>query len=567
MCRNEESVSLTWTINAYQHVGKQMTKNFNLPLAALLSLMLAAPLIALMYLTNQLLGLPFAPFDVFDWVARVLPGGVITFGIDVMIDTLLALGLSVVDLAKTSEHIMAVGIFLVAGVIGGVLVLFVITARDIDADWVNGLIAGLIVGSPVVAIHLAISGSQVSALIRLLWLSLLFAGWGVALMYMHRATMAQPKAEAKADEAMTVEQVDRRRFLITAGASTAAFTVVGSGVGLALSSAERRREEAELVSSDAHNEQTSGGDPFPNVDSPITPAPGTRPEYTPLKDHYQVFLRTEPSVIEAEGYILPITGMVDNPLMLTVEDLQTGFTNFDQFVTLSCISGRIGTELISTTQWTGFSAQELLDRLGVQDGAEWLVIRSEDGFYESVALEWIREDERIMFCHSWDGNPLPTGHGFPLRIWIPDRFGMKQPKWITSIEVTDEYQLGYWVERNWSEDAFVRTTSVIDTVAVNSVQGSGVPIGGIAWSGDRQISQVQVRVNGGDWEDAQLREPLSETTWVIWRYEWPFEEGEFTFEVKCFDGDGVEQVLETMTQRPDGATGIHSVEETVTADA
>ena len=58
-----------------------------------------------------------------------------------------------------------------------------------------------------------------------------------------------------------------------------------------------------------------------------------------------------------------------------------------------------------------------------------------------------------MFCYAWDGNVLPVGHGFPLRIWIPDRFGMKQPKWITGVEVTDTYKEGYWVERNWSEDS------------------------------------------------------------------------------------------------------------------
>lgn len=544
-----------------------MKQKYNSPLAALLSLMLAAPLIALMYLANQLVGLPFVPFDIFDWVARVTPGPLITFGIDLMIDTMLAVGVSVADLAKTAEQIMAVGIFLTAGILGGMLVLLVITARDIEPDWINGLIAGLILAAPVVAIHLAISNSALSPLLRLLWLALLFVGWGTALMYAHRATLPQPATEEK----MTVEQVDRRRFLIRAGAGTAAFTVIGSGVGLALASAERRALEAQFAESDAHNTETGSGDPFPNADAAVVPAPGTRPEYTPLKDHYQVFLRTEPSVIPQEGYILPVTGMVDTPLMLSVEELQNDFTNFDQFVTISCISGRIGTELISTTQWTGFSAQELLDRVGAQDDAEWLVIRSEDGFYESVSIDLIRNDERIMFCHSWDGNPLPTGHGFPLRIWIPDLYGMKQPKWITSIEVSDEYVEGYWVERNWSELAQVKTTSVIDTVAVNAVQGNAnnrtVPIGGIAFSGDRQISGVQVRVNGGEWQDTQLRDPLSETTWVIWRYDWPFEEGEFTFEVKCFEGDGTEQVLESAPQRPNGATGIHSVEETVTLEA
>ncbi len=92
----------------------------------------------------------------------------------------------------------------------------------------------------------------------------------------------------------------------------------------------------------------------------MSPAPGTRPEYTPVKDHYKVFLRTEPTIIPEQGYVLPITGLVANPLMLTLDDIHNNYESFDQYVTLSCISGRVGTSLISTTQWTGVSLQDIL---------------------------------------------------------------------------------------------------------------------------------------------------------------------------------------------------------------
>ena len=253
--------------------------------------------------------------------------------------------------------------------------------------------------------------------------------------------------------------------------------------------------------------------------------------------------------------------------MLTIDDFRNRWESRDQYVTLSCISGRIGTSLISTTQWTGVSVQDVLADLDVQEGAQYMYITSGDGFYETVDLDLIRSDPRIMFCYAWDGNDLPVDHGYPLRIWIPDRYGMKQPKWITGIEITDEYNEGYWVERNWDEVAQVKTTSVIDTVAVDHIIEDGserrVPIGGITFSGGRGISQVQVRVDGGEWQDAQLRSPLSETTWVIWRFEWPFNEGEHLFEVRCAERDGTPQIEEESDNRPDGATGIHSVEETL----
>jgi hypothetical protein len=144
---------------------------------------------------------------------------------------------------------------------------------------------------------------------------------------------------------------------------------------------------------------------------------------------------------------------------------------------------------------------------------------------------------------------------------------MKQPKWITSLELTDEYREGYWVERNWSETALVRTTSVIDTVAINTPDETAaekrVLVGGIAFSGDKQISKVEVRVDGGPWEAARLRAPLSETTWVIWRYEWPFSAGNHLFEVRCYDGSGELQITEETPARPDGSAGIHSREVTL----
>ncbi|MCJ7625206.1 MAG: molybdopterin-dependent oxidoreductase [Anaerolineaceae bacterium] len=208
--------------------------------------------------------------------------------------------------------------------------------------------------------------------------------------------------------------------------------------------------------------------------------------------------------------------------------------------------------------------QDILADAGIQDNARYLQISSADGFHEIVDLDLIASDERIMLCYAWDGHDLPVDHGFPLRIWIPDLYGMKQPKWITSMQVTDQYTEGYWVERNWDELAQIKTTSVIDTVAVNSIIENGdqrlVPVGGIAFAGAREISKVEVRVDSGPWETAQLRAPLSDTTWVIWRYDWPLEAGEHIFEVRCAERDGTPQIEATQANRPSGATGIHSFE-------
>ena len=67
----------------------------------------------------------------------------------------------------------------------------------------------------------------------------------------------------------------------------------------------------------------------------------------------------------------------------------------------------------------------------------------------------------------------------------------------------------------------------------------------------------EVRVGDGEWHEASLRSPLSETTWVFWRYDWPFEPGANKFEVRCIDGNGVPQIEGRREPHPSGATGIH----------
>jgi hypothetical protein len=169
----------------------------------------------------------------------------------------------------------------------------------------------------------------------------------------------------------------------------------------------------------------------------------------------------------------------------------------------------------------------------------------------------------VMLAYAWDGVPLLEEHGFPLRIYIPDLHGMKQPKWIETIEAMDHWEPGYWVVRGWDKVARMKATSVIDTIAVDMTiisadQRTLVPIGGIAHAGARGISKVEVRVDNGPWQAAALRTPLSQTTWVLWRYDWPFQPGKHTFTVRCYDGSNAPQIVEVRSPAPSGASGLFS---------
>lgn len=548
-------------------------KRSSLGAGALVGGLLTAPIIGIMYLANELLGLPFAPFDLFDWIARVLPGPLITTGIDLMIDTMRLAGLSVAATAKAAEQIVAVLLFLAVGVAAGASFFAATGLRGPRPHPSAGLVAGALVGLPMMAVSIAIGGSTVHPVFVVAWLSALSLVWGTGLRMAYvRLIPAEAPAAPSEAQAGAVEGIDRRQFLVRVGAATATITVASSGLGYLLAEAARRELDAERAAYLADQARLAAASPQPTPQPPtpsagevvVVPAPGTRPEYTAVADHYKVFLRTSPTVIDGATWSLPIVGLVDNPVSLTLDDLRNNYDARDQIVTLSCISGRIGTTLISTTRWTGVSLQDILADLGLQPDARYLQIRGGDGFYETVDLDLIASDERIMLSYAWDGAPIPIDHGFPLRIWIPDRYGMKQPKWITGIDVLSEYKQGYWVERGWDEVARVRATSVIDTVADEAVYESEgrqmVPVGGIAFAGARGISKVEVRVDGGPWQEARLRSPLSETTWVLWRYDWAFTPGDHEFEVRCAEGDGTPQIEAEEGNRPSGATGIHSRE-------
>lgn len=540
-------------------------KKADIGTGALVGAIFSAPLLGVLYLASEFIDLPFPPYDMFDRLTRELPGPVVTFGIDVMIDTLRFFGLGISEAAKVGERAIAVLQFLIGGMVAGALYFRFIGDAVRKRAIATGAAAGAATGGLMAVLSIGIGGSSVNSALVVLWLAATFATWGAAHGEVQaRLNHRRLKTDPPNTTAQAVKPVTRRQFLVKVGASAAVITVASTGLGTILSNAGRREIEAELETSVKVETPDAEQELFPDANEPVVAAPGTRPEYTPIQDFYSVSIRTRPTIIDGATWTLPITGLVANPVSMTINDIRNKFEPISHLVTLSCISGRVGTDLIGTTRWTGVSVQDILATIQPTDKARYLDIASADGFHEIVDLDMVRSDDRIMLCYEWDGRPLTIDHGFPLRIWLPDRFGMKQPRWIDSIEVTEDYREGYWVKRGWDEVARVQTTSVIDTVAVDSMYSDGgqtfVPVGGIAFAGTRGVSKVEVRVNFGPWEEARLKKPLSGTTWVVWRYDWPFSPGDQFFEVRCAEGDGTPQIEEPRGNRPSGARGIHSRE-------
>ena len=534
---------------------------------ALIGALLTMTLTSVLFLADQLAGLPFIPFDVFDFVSRNLPGPLLTFGIDVMVDIIIAFNMGETSVAaKSAEQLMGLGAFLVLGTIANVVLYAVLNRSKSSArNLYPGMIFGLAFGAIMMLVSLQINLTATAAMpAQVVWTLFSFTLWAVAANWIYNVLAhsgAKTKVDEETGETITVEALDRRQFMVRIGGASAVLTVIGAGLGAFIGS----RPGAGQVAGEASG--ASDGDVLPNLEGNMEPAPGTRPEYTPLDNHYRIDISSRPPVIDSGEWRLDVTGLVDNPASLSLQDLYDKFERVDRFITLSCISNRIGGTLISTTKWSGFLMSDFLALVQPQTDAVALKITGADNFDEYVMLDVINADDRIMFAYEWDDQPLKQKHGFPLRIYIPDRYGMKQPKWIESIEFVDAWQEGYWVRRGWSVEAMVNPTSVVDTVATDAIlkddEGYVVPVGGISYAGAKRISRVEVSVNDGDWQEAKLRQPLSELTWVLWRFDWRFQEGEYRFAVRAYDGDGNLQSLESRGTRPDGATGVHSKKETM----
>ncbi|MDA0769792.1 MAG: hypothetical protein O2821_06165 [Chloroflexi bacterium] len=209
-------------------------------LGALAGALATPPVVGLMYLLDKAAGFPFVPFALFDWTARVLPGPVVTFGIDLMIDGMRLVGLSVADSAKTGEQMAAVLMFFVICVAAVALLFRIIRAKATAPSYSAGLVFGAVLGVPLVAVSLPMGQSSLHPVLILFGLMILFLLWGLSLVPIYRRLMikAEPDALVSATEAPSVQTINRRQFLIRMGATTATITVLGGGLGACRPSAK-----------------------------------------------------------------------------------------------------------------------------------------------------------------------------------------------------------------------------------------------------------------------------------------------------------------------------------------
>jgi len=288
-------------------------------------------------------------------------------------------------------------------------------------------------------------------------------------------------------------------------------------------------------------------------------------EITPAGDLFVESYRGVPSV-DQTSWRLSIDGLVERPLTLAYDEI-LAYPKVEAPRTLECIGNPPGGGLIGNPIWTGFEAQRLWEAVGIKPEALRARLVGADGYETAVDKRWITQPG-VLMIYEINGEPLPAEHGFPLRILIPGLYGQKMPKWLTRIEFIAEDFLGTWERQGWSNEASVRTNSLLRQPQEGaSLMAGRTPVYGIAFAGLRRITTVEVRIDEGDWIAAELVQDESPLVWTQWSFEWEADPGTHTLAVRATDETGFTQdsagAVSALSAFPNGADGIHQVVVTV----
>lgn len=301
---------------------------------------------------------------------------------------------------------------------------------------------------------------------------------------------------------------------------------------------------------------------------------------TPTGLHYLVIHWDIPDMRSADPDLM-IDGLVANKLRLSLDALKAR-PAVTRAVTLECagngralMSPRSTTqpwfvEGVSTVEWTGVRLRDVLEEAGLDDRAVDIVFTGADRGVQGGEVQRYRRSltvdeamrEDVLLAYSMNGEPLPHQHGFPLRLIVPEWYGMASVKWLTRIDAVAEpftgYQqsVAYHFQQSPDEPgepatlmkprALMIPPGITDfTTRARILDCGPVTLEGRAWAGRADIARVEVSVdNGVTWSAAQLDAPVSDYAWRGWSFDWNAATGRHTLCARATDTSGIQQPTE-----------------------
>jgi len=292
---------------------------------------------------------------------------------------------------------------------------------------------------------------------------------------------------------------------------------------------------------------------------------------TPASLHFVIAHGYEPPDIDPNEHHLLIHGMVNHPLIFTLEELKrlpsVTRIHFLECNANSAPSGPTGTfrtspnataqdthGFTSCSVWTGVPLSILLKQAGVQAGATWIVGEgSEKGKHtKSIPIEKAMDD--VLVAYGQNGEALRPQQGYPMRLLVPGWEGINNVKWLRRIKVVNEPYMGMWESTKYPS---LRTDGLSRwfqfemgprSVITRPSGGHKLPspgfyeISGLAWSGGGVIRKVEVSTDGGQtWKEAEIQGPVNAKAHTRFGFAWNWDGAETVLQSRCTDERGETQ--------------------------
>jgi DMSO/TMAO reductase YedYZ molybdopterin-dependent catalytic subunit len=294
--------------------------------------------------------------------------------------------------------------------------------------------------------------------------------------------------------------------------------------------------------------------------------PGISPYIIPASRFYRIDTALQVPSIDPTTWKLNIGGMVEKKISITFAELLK-LPLEEHIITLTCVSQEVGGNLIGNALWLGYPIRNLLARARPTAGADMVLSTSIDGFTAGTPLKVLEDPgTAAMLAVGMNGQPLPVEHGFPVRMVVPGLYGyVSATKWVVNLKVTTfAKDQGYWTPRGWSAKGPVKLSSRIDTPQDGrNLKAGTIAIAGVAWYQHIGISGVQVQIDKGAWQDANLASVVTVDSWLQWSYAWDAKPGNHQIAVRAIGKDGDVQTAALADPAPNGSTGLHTIEVSV----
>ena len=378
------------------------------------------------------------------------------------------------------------------------------------------------------------------------------AGWFLGLLDRWGVDDRDPAAGAGPDATAHADGRSGRRAVLAAAAGLGAVAAAGGAVGQVLA---RGLSPSSVT--------------LPAAAEPLAPLPGglegsvrgISAFRTPNSQFYRIDTALVIPRVKADGWTLTIDGDVDRPVEITYAEL-LAMPLVERDITLTCVSNEVGGPYVGAARWLGVRTKDLLEQAGVRPGVDQVLSHSTEGMTISTPVQALTDDRDALVAVAMNGEPLPALHGFPARLVTPGLYGfVGATKWLTRMEATTyAAKTAYWTDRDWATDAPVLTQSRIDTPrGLSRIDTGRVVVGGVAWAQHRGIAKVEVRVDGGPWQEARLGPDAGIDYWRQWYLPWDALPGRHELTVRATDLDGDTQPEQRQTPFPKGATGHHGI--------